>query len=164
MGIRGYYRRLTLEQLDDLRMLTTRKAIRAYLAALERRFAHQDYELCIDKAWTGLHRMLMEHETAHLSCAWDMVEGGTPLADSRRDYGPIRFLTPPEVLAVVTSLEQVAREDALERYKLTYHVTDDAWDSEEAREFNYLWTYLMHLTRFMKAAAQAKDAVIFYLA
>lgn len=113
MSIRGYLLAITSEQFQAL--FRSRDALPALLWRAERQAEFSD-SLSLETDWHPLHFLLTGdpwHGAPPL--AWAVL-GGTPSGEELT-YGPVRYLTPAEVVDVATALAALPATTLAGRYR-----------------------------------------------
>ncbi|MDB5346761.1 MAG: hypothetical protein JWP89_5138 [Schlesneria sp.] len=96
-----------------------------------------------------------------------MVIGGEELGSEDTGYGPAHYLVPEEVKAVATAIDEIPVWELLEKFDAERmneeQIYPEGWrDGPEERE--YISQHYAALVSFFRAAADADDAMLVYLA
>ena len=161
MSMIGNYRRVTLAQLDALKMNPDSVPDFLYSSG-----SAEDMHLEIDKSWHAIHFLLTGSVWEGALPLRNAVLGGVPLGEQDVGYGPARYLTPAEAQAVAEALKAIPAKDLMARYDadalVDAEIYPQIWDEgEQARE--YIQYYYEQLVTFFAQAAAAGDAVLLYI-
>jgi hypothetical protein len=120
--------------------------------------------LDIDKTWHIIHFLLNDDPWEGEGPLSDAVLGGSQLTDEDLGYGPARFLHPAEVAATAQALGGVSGEELWSRFdKSRVRKAELYWETGRGSRSYALQNYKA-LQRFFRAARQARQSVILWLA
>ena len=121
--------------------------------------------LNIDKAWNGIHFLLMGNVWSDLPPLGNVICGGVEIGDDV-GYGPVRYLTPKQVRQVARALNWKSDESLVKRYVPADMMAADIYpwmwdDGQEALDF--LMTHYRNVVKFYVNTARCGSAVIHYV-
>jgi hypothetical protein len=126
-------------------------------------------ELCIDKAWHGIHFLLTSAESAGGRVLDFLVGGGRPVGDVDVGYGPGRTFSTLELEAIGAALESLTPELLDRRFEarrmLQLEIYPQIWGEPEGREGprSYLLERFVLLKRFIEQGRREGKALLVYL-
>jgi hypothetical protein len=165
MGMVGNYRRVTPEELERLRQEP--EAIVRFLYPDDATVFPEDRFLYIDKTWQAIHFLLTGDPWEGQPPLRYAVLGGPPLNTIGVGFGPARVVTPDQVQMVTTALNTIPPDDLAARFDpaalMAADIYPSSWGDDVADDLDYILSYYSDLIDFFHAAAQAGNAVLFYL-
>ena len=120
--------------------------------------------LDIDKTWHVIHFLLNDHPLEGKSPLFEAVLGGEPLSEEDVGYGPARYLRPAQVSATAEALQRISSEQLWSRYEESRVRQADIYWTDDPESKSYALENYQALREFFVAAAQAKEAMIVWLA
>lgn len=145
------------------------EALIADPSSMEGRIFTEDQEcengIEVDKAWHGIHYLLANDAWGGDPPLANAVLGGTAIGDDV-GYGPVRYLTAEEVLAVANALKQIAPAEYRERYDerklLKNQIYPQFWhDADDAA--GYLLSWYEEMRSYYLDAATKGNAMLKYV-
>ncbi|MEQ8787302.1 MAG: YfbM family protein [Pirellulaceae bacterium] len=123
-----------------------------------------DSSIDIDKAWHGIHFMLTGEKYDGTPPHSDVIFATSTVGDDV-GYGPARYLTAPEVVAVADALRELPRDDFAKRYDAAALAANDiypqVWNGDE--DLDYLLSWYDTLRAYYLDAASKGNAMLQYL-
>lgn len=161
MSMIGNYRRVNK---DDLAALQADPA--AVPDFLYEEDPPPDHHLEIDKTWHAIHFLLNGTTWEGTGAIFDAILGGEVLGEEDVGYGPARFLTPKEVKATATALNEISIQDLMEKFD-AHELNDNDiypqhWTGHEV-DVRYVTDNFARLVRFFQLAANSGDAMLLYI-
>lgn len=164
MSMMGYYRRVTSEELSQL---IAGSSVFDFLYRDSGQEPDASRELNIDKTWHAIHFLLNDSDWGGEDPLFSVVIGGAELGTEDTGYGPAHYLVPEEVKAVATAINEIPAWELVEKYDAERmneeHIYPEGWEDRPI-EREYISEHYAALVSFFRAAADADDAMIVYLA
>jgi hypothetical protein len=119
-------------------------------------------ELCIDKAWHGLHFALTGSVWEGAAPLNFIAKGGTEVGDEDVGYGPARAFTVAEVRAIHQALEKLDEADAERRFQPATQCKVDLypWNAGHPADWADIVPVLRDVKRFIAEAAARERALL----
>nr|WP_159063690.1 DUF1877 family protein [Thaumasiovibrio occultus] len=157
MGMMAGYKRVNKDELVS--MLTMPDLLTESLATC----AVSDDELTLDNSWQAIH-FLLNLDAEEITCtAGAIVMGGEPISDDEGfGFGPVRYFSPEELMAITVELDRISTSTLMERFPqlstqmMGYSFFDNT--PEEA-----VLSHFDELRHFCDEATARGEALIVYL-
>ena len=168
MSMIGEYRRITLDQLQDLQVAlqSNPEAVSEFLDPEESIDDTSNSLLDIAKAWHGIDFLLYGNEN-DVPSLLNVVMGGTEIGEDV-GYGPARFLLPEQVKEANENLSILDKADLRMQFDPVALEAADIYPGgwtvgEPDALFEWLWVRLSAIREFFREAAQNGDVMLMYL-
>lgn len=159
MGMIGYLKRIDPQRLAAL--IEGKEELYDYI------HGEDGAELDLDKAWHGLHYLLCGDPWGGEAPLSEALMGGKPLNEEEQEDIIVRYLTPEQVREVSDTLEATEPQTLANNFDPddmndapVYPASD--WNDEG--ELDYLMGYYQPMRDHYRAAAEAGEAMLIYVA
>lgn len=136
----------------------------AIASALDEKYA--DAIVDIDKAWHGIHFVLVGEQYGGEPPLSNVVFGAKPIGEEDVGYGPALGTTAESVKQIAAALDEISEEKFREKFDASAlekaDIYPQIWD-EGDEALDYLASYFAELKDFYKSAAKSGNAVITFL-
>lgn len=120
----------------------------------------------VDKAWHGIHYLLVGDSWGGEPPLANVVLGGTEIGDDF-GYGPARYLTADEVCAAANALKDISPDVLRSRYVASElaknEIYPEIWDDPDDDSVEYLASWYQTLRDYYLDAAAKNNAMLKYL-
>jgi hypothetical protein len=161
MSMIGNFLQLSSDQLAALIADPSRVETFIYPEDEER-----DSGIDVDKAWHGIHYLLVGDAWGGEPPLANVVLGGTEIGDDV-GYGPARYLNADEVRAVADALKDITPDVLRSRYVATAlsenEIYPEIWDDPDDDAVGYLASWYQTLRDYYIDAAVKQKAMLKYL-
>ena len=150
---------LPQSELDHL--IGNPELIPAWIEETEGTERHLD----IDKAWNGIHYLLMGNVWSDEPPLGNVICGGIEIGEDV-GYGPVRYLSLKQVREVARALRWKKEASLARRFNPAHMMTIDIypWIWNEGQEaLDFLIMHYRHVVKFFAKAAKNGNAVIRYV-
>ncbi len=118
--------------------------------------------LNLEKSWQFIHYLLTGSIDQAPPPLGNAVLGGTEIGEER-DYGRVRFLTPPQVHDVAEALSGISSDDLFRRFDIETMRTANVYPRSDHTDREWVQHYFDLLCRYYSDAAANGNAMLLWI-